>query len=114
MNWSATTRLYTKPEQAASRLNAGQLLILSFSCTRQATFGKIKSGVVVPTTTRSMSFGSKTGVLERGEPSPVGEVAGRFVVCGDVAILDAGATPDPLVRGLDHLLEIRVGEDAFR
>src|SRR6185503_4125207 len=46
-----------KPEQAASTLNAGQLLMPSLSCTRQATFGKIKSGVVVPTTTKSISFG---------------------------------------------------------
>ena len=61
-----------------------------------------------------MSFGVEAGVLERGEPGLVREVARRFVVRGDVAMLDAGATPDPLVRGLDHLLEIRVGEDAFR
>jgi hypothetical protein len=44
-------------------------LIPSFSCTRQATFGKIRSGVVVPTTTRSMSFGVRPALSSATRPA---------------------------------------------
>src|SRR5688500_2105219 len=55
MNLSATVRAYTKPEQAALTSNAGQPLAPSRCCNRQAVDGKIKSGVVVPSTIRSSS-----------------------------------------------------------
>jgi hypothetical protein len=38
---------------------------------------------------------------------------GGLALGGDVALLDAGALDDPLVRGLEHALEVFVGEDAF-
>src|SRR5688572_3722356 len=68
-NWSATTRPYRKPEQAASTLNAGHALIPSFSCTRHATFGKMRSGVVVPTSTRSMSLGGTPAFSSAARPA---------------------------------------------
>ena len=37
-----------------------------------------------------------------------------FVIGGDASLPDAGAVDDPLVVGLDQLLEVRVGQDAFR
>ena len=61
-----------------------------------------------------MSFGVEARVLERGQGRLVREIARRLVVGRDVPMLDAGAALDPLVRGLDHLLEIRVGEDSLR
>ena len=102
------------PEHAASRLNAGQPRMPSFSCTRQATFGKMRSGVVVPTRTKSISLGARPALLERRERGSIREVARRLVVRRDVSLLDAGAGTDPLIGSLDHLLEIEVREDLGR
>ena len=41
------------------------------------------------------------------------EAGRRLVVGGDTALTDAGALDDPLVVGLDHALEVGVGQDAF-
>ena len=58
-NHAGTTPMDERQDalQAASRLKAGTAGIPRRSCTRQPTFGKMRSGVVVPTMTRSMSFG---------------------------------------------------------
>jgi hypothetical protein len=42
------------------------------------------------------------------------EIAGRLAVGGAAALADAGARGDPLVGGVDELLEIGVGDDLFR
>ncbi len=42
------------------------------------------------------------------------EVGGEFTVGGDVSLADAGARDDPLIRGLDPLRELGVGDDPFR
>jgi hypothetical protein len=42
------------------------------------------------------------------------EIAGRLAVGGAAALADAGARGDPLVGGVDELLEIGVGDDPFR
>ena len=82
-------------------LNAGEPRMPSFSCSRQATFGKMRSGVVVR-------------VLYRGERGAIREIAGRLVVCGNVPLLDSGPRADPFVGGLDHLLEVEVRQDLVR
>ncbi len=42
------------------------------------------------------------------------QIAGRDAGVDDVTLLDAGALQDPLVGGLDHLLEIRIGQQLRR
>ena len=42
------------------------------------------------------------------------EIARRDARIDDVALLDAGALQDPFVGGLDHLLEIRIGQQLRR
>src|SRR5690606_23515695 len=41
------------------------------------------------------------------------QVRGRRVVVGDAPLLNAGASRDPLVRRVHHLLQVSVGEPAF-
>jgi hypothetical protein len=42
------------------------------------------------------------------------EIAGRLAVGRAAALADAGARGDPLVGGIDDLLEIGVGDDLLR
>jgi hypothetical protein len=42
------------------------------------------------------------------------EIAGRLAVGGAAALADARARGDPLVRRVDGLFEIGVGDDLFR
>ena len=58
--------------------------------------------------------GREPGVLDRREPRFVREVARRFVVGRDVPVLDAGPRANPFVGGIDHLLEIEVGQNLLR
>ena len=72
------------------------------------------SGVVVPTTMKSMSAGvspARSIALHRRLARQVGR---RDAGIDDVALADAGALQDPFVAGIDHLLEIGVGEHARR
>ena len=39
---------------------------------------------------------------------------GRVILGGDVALLDAGASGDPLVRGVHQPLQVGVGQNSFR
>jgi hypothetical protein len=55
MKVSATPSAYRKPEHAALTSKAGQPSAPRRCCTRQAVDGKIRSGVVVPRTIRSIS-----------------------------------------------------------
>ena len=75
MNLSATDSAYTKPVQAALTSNAGQPLAPRRCCSRQAVDGKIRSGVVVPSTIRSSSDGVDARGLERAQRRMVGQVA---------------------------------------
>ena len=54
------------------------------------------------------------GGLQRASCRVLGQRGTRFVRGRDVAPLDAGARADPLVGGVDRLLEILVREDLFR
>ena len=56
-------------------------------------------GVAVATRMRSISSPAMSGLLHRGEGGLGAHVAGVFVVRGDAAFLDAGASGDPLVVG---------------
>jgi hypothetical protein len=55
----------------------------------------------------------QAGVVEGRARSFQAEHRGRLVLGRDVALLDAGALHDPLVRGLDPAGEIVVGDDPF-
>ena len=50
------------------------------------------------------------GGFQRARGGVEGEVAGRLALGGDVALADAATRDDPLVGGLDHLLEVGVGQ----
>src|SRR6476646_7792439 len=50
-----------------------------------------------------------------GAPRRLGRQAGgRLAVAGDVAVADAGALDDPLVRRVDRLRQLLVGDLALR
>jgi hypothetical protein len=51
---------------------------------------------------------------ERGARRLDGEIGGELPGGGDPALADAGALGDPLVRGVDRLGKLRIGEDALR
>ena len=63
----------------------------------------MRSGVVVPSTIRSISRGVDAGGFQRPHGGVVGEVAGGLAFGGDVPLADAGAGDDPLVAGVDEL-----------
>ena len=56
----------------------------------------------------------KTGLSQRGLRSPGGQGRGCLAFSRDIALPDAGALLDPLVRGVDLLGELRVGDDPVR
>ena len=56
-------------------------------------------------------FRQEVRALERLLRRADGEVRRRLVLVGDAALADAGPLDDPRVVGLDHLLEIGVGQD---
>src|SRR5262249_25068563 len=54
--------------------------------------------------------GGESGVLDRGRASFGGEGRGRLAGGRDATFTDAGAFDDPLVGGVDPLLEVGIGE----
>src|SRR5690348_788035 len=112
----ATPSAYTKPEHAALTSNAMQPFAPSRFWIRHAVAGNTMSGVVVPRITMSWSEALTTAaaVLDGVPHGANGETARGFAVGGDAAFTDAGARADPLVAGIDDLLEVGVGADAFR
>jgi hypothetical protein len=53
----------------------------------------------------------QSGRLHGLARSLLGQVASGLTLGGDMALRDAGAFANPLVAGIDHFLEIRVGQD---
>ena len=72
------------------------------------------SGVVVPTMMTPMSSGVDAGLRDRLDRRLLREVGRRHARIDDVALADAGALQDPLVVGVDHPLEIVVGQQPRR
>ena len=72
------------------------------------------SGVVVPTTMKSMSAGVRPARSIACSDASARQVRRRHARIDDVALADAGALQDPLVAGVDHLLEVGVGQHARR
>jgi hypothetical protein len=58
--------------------------------------------------------GGKARLGERLAGRFKSQVGGGFALGHYVALLDARARGDPLVRGIDERLEVGVGHDAFR
>ena len=58
--------------------------------------------------------GGDAGLAHRPFGGDLGEVRGADAGLGDVALADAGALQDPLVGGVDQLLEVRVGQHPRR
>ena len=114
MKLSATASAKTKPEQTAWTSKATPRVMPSLACTCVAVAGKVSSGVVVPTTIRSTSGRRDTGCRERAVGGANREIGGQLAVGGDVTLTNAGARDDPLVRGLDLLGQVGVGDDPLR
>ena len=79
-----------------------------------AVLGKIVSGVVVPTTMKPIWSAVMPGLRHRPFGGDLREVRGGDAGLGDVALADPGALQDPLVGGVDQLLEVGVGQHARR
>ena len=100
------------PEQAASRSNAAARVRADLAAApgRRWT-GNGMSGVMVATMIRSIwsavtpafSMARRAALAARSEVNSSGG--------GDAALLDAGAGGDPLVGGVDHFLQVGVGQD---
>ena len=72
------------------------------------------SGVVVPTMMTPMSSALMPGLRERLDRRLLRQVRRGHAGIDDVALADAGALQDPLVVGVDHALEIVVGQQPRR
>ena len=70
--------------------------------------GKIVSGVVVPTTMKSMSAGVRPACAMAFSAASFARSDVADTRIDDVALADARALEDPLVGGVHHLLEILV------
>ena len=80
------------------------------SPTNAPVCGMSCSGVAVATMSRSMSSGVSPACLIAAAPASIARRRGRLAGAGDAALADAGALDDPLVAGVDALLEVGVGE----
>ena len=80
------------------------------SATNAPVCGMSCSGVAVATIEEVDRVGGETGVLDGGGARFDGEAGGGLTVRRDPALTDAGALDDPLVRRVDALLELGVGE----
>jgi len=54
------------------------------------------------------------GSLNGAQGGLGGQVTGIFILGRDVTLTDAGAGDNPLIRGIDHPLQIGIGQDSFR
>ena len=54
------------------------------------------------------------GMVERGARGVDRQMRGELALCGDVALPDAGALHDPLVRGIDPGSQFGIGQDLPR
>ncbi len=79
-----------------------------------AVDGKMWSGLEVPTTIRSRSARADTRILERATCRCRSESRRGLALSGDAALPDARPRGDPLVGGVDHRLEVVVGEHLLR
>ena len=70
--------------------------------------------MVVPNTMKSISAGVTPAASMARRAAMLRQVDGGLTVGGDVAPLDARASPDPLIGGIHGLLEIEVRDDLFR
>jgi hypothetical protein len=71
------------------------------ACTDTAVAGNVLLGVDL-------------GIAERGLGRAQRKIRGELVGACDPALVDAGALHDPLVRGIDGLRELGIGEHAVR
>ena len=84
------------------------------SCSRHAVLGNIMSGVVVPTTMKSMSCGVRPACAIALERRLLRQIRRGHAGIHHVALADAGALENPLVAGIDQLFEILVREQTRR
>ena len=104
----------TNPGQAAEMSNAAALSAPSRAWRSQAVEGSSRSGVAVARTIASRSCGGEPGPVQRLHAGLAAQHGDRLIRPGDVALPDAGALDDPLVRGIERAGQIGVGEHAGR
>ena len=107
-----------KPEQTACTSNAAPRVMPIRACTLVAVEGKVSSGVVVATMTRSISSALDAGVAQRRARRRRRDPR-SLAFRGDVAAQNAGAVENPRVAGVDHaasssLLKDSLGQDTPR
>ena len=95
------------PRTPPARRRRRPRVMPSAACTRVAVAGKVSSGVAVASTIRSRSAAFSPASVERALRGLDREVRGEFAVGRDVALADAGALLDPLVRGVDLSWRVR-------
>jgi len=76
------------------------LMMPSSACTATAVAGKVLSGVEVASTMRSIDCASTPALASAARAALTGQMRGELALGGDVALPDAGALHDPLVRGV--------------
>ncbi len=102
-----------KPEHTACTSKAAPWVTPSIACTRVAVAGKVSSGVAVARTIRSSASASMPAAASARRAAAQARSRGHLALGGDVALADAGALDDPLVRRVDHAGQVVVGQDAF-
>ena len=103
---------YRKPEQAATRSNPQARVAPIWFCTRQAVDGNNMSGRDRAHQDGVQIRGVDPALLERLARGLHRQIRSGDVGIGDVALGDSGALQNPLIVGLDHLLQVVVGEHA--
>ena len=111
---SAVASAKMKPEHTACRSKAAPWWMPSAACTATAVAGKVLSGVEVAEHDQVDRLGVDAGVGQRRARRVDRQMRGELALGGDVALPDAGALHDPLVRGVDPRRQFGIGQDPLR
>ena len=101
-----------KPAQAVSTLKAGTPMQPRRFCSSTPQLGKIQVRRRGAKGDEIHVLGRDPGRRERAPRGMLGQIHGGLPVGGNVAALDAGAGADPLIGGVEQLLEIVIAHDA--
>ncbi|MGY4570813.1 hypothetical protein ACVWY5_003883 [Bradyrhizobium sp. USDA 3256] len=111
---SAVASAKTKPEQTACRSKATPWLMPSPCWTATAVAGKVLSGVEVATHDQVDRLRIDLRMGERGLRRLDRQMRGEFIVGSDVALADAGALHDPVIRRVDPGGQFGIGQNPLR
>ena len=103
-----------KPAQAAAMSKPNPFVTPSAAWTRSAVAGKAWSGVLVARMIASTSAGFGAGVRNAARAAAVPMKAAVSCVVGDMALADASALADPVIRRIHRAREFVVGDARAR